>query len=141
MIFNEIIPQDIGRKPRNSLSDMFALEVDTLCGKKDLGKIVDQVYQKHGIHETALVLDAIKALGFKYSTRGAVTVSVNDIVVPPEKPRMLAEADGQVKEINDLFSMASITAVIPSRKSSPERLVSLSLSTPNRRANSLSTLV
>ena len=109
MIFNEVIPQDIGRKPRNCLSDMFALEVDTLCGKKDLGKIVDQVYQKHGIHDTALVLDAIKALGFKYSTRGAVTVSVDDIVVPPEKPKMLAEADLQVKEINDMFNMGMLS--------------------------------
>jgi DNA-directed RNA polymerase subunit beta' len=104
LIFNDVIPQDIGRKPRACLEDMFALEVDTLCGKKDLGKIVDQVYQKHGIHDTALVLDAIKALGFKYSTRGAVTVSVSDIQVPPEKPVMLAEADKQVKEINALFT-------------------------------------
>ncbi len=103
LVFNEIIPQDIGRKPRHCLEDMFALEVDTLCGKKDLGRIVDQVYLKHGIHDTALVLDAVKALGFKYSTRGAITVSVSDIQVPPEKPAMLAEADQHVKEINEMF--------------------------------------
>ena len=109
LIFNEIIPQDIGRKPRTCLDDMFGLEVDTLCGKKDLGKIVDQVYQKHGIHDTALVLDAIKALGFKYSTRGAITVSVNDIVVPPQKPEMLAEADELVKETNDMFTMGMLS--------------------------------
>ncbi|HNW85714.1 MAG TPA: DNA-directed RNA polymerase subunit beta' [Candidatus Limiplasma sp.] len=109
MIFNEIIPQDIGRKNRDCLDDLFAMEVDTLVGKKDLGKIVDQVYQKHGIHDTALVLDAIKALGFKYSTRGAVTVSVSDIVVPPEKPVMLAEADEQVKETNDMFNMGMLS--------------------------------
>ncbi len=109
MIFNEIIPQDIGRKPRNTLDEMFALEVDTLCGKKDLGKIVDQVYQKHGIHDTALVLDAIKSLGFKYSTRGAVTVSVDDIKVPPEKPAMLAEADAHVKEVNEMFNMGMLS--------------------------------
>ncbi|NLI22854.1 MAG: DNA-directed RNA polymerase subunit beta' [Clostridiales bacterium] len=109
LIFNEVIPQDIGRKPRKCLDDMFALEVDTLCGKKDLGKIVDQVYQKHGIHDTALVLDAIKALGFKYSTRGAITVSVDDIVVPPQKPEMLAEADEQVNEINDMFNMGMLS--------------------------------
>ncbi len=109
MIFNEIIPQDIGRKPRNTMDEMFALEVDTLCGKKDLGKIVDQVYQKHGIHDTALVLDAIKSLGFKYSTRGAVTVSVDDIKVPPEKPAMLAEADAHVKEVNDMFNMGMLS--------------------------------
>ncbi|MEA5144905.1 MAG: DNA-directed RNA polymerase subunit beta' [Candidatus Limiplasma sp.] len=109
MIFNEVIPQDIGRKPRACLEDMFALEVDILCGKKDLGKIVDQVYQKHGIHDTALVLDAIKSLGFKYSTRGAVTVSVNDIKVPDEKPEMLAKADQQVKEINQMFMMGMLS--------------------------------
>jgi DNA-directed RNA polymerase subunit beta' len=109
MIFNEVIPQDIGRKPRTNLEEMFPLEVDVLCGKKDLGKIVDQVYQKHGIHETALVLDAIKALGFKYSTRGAVTVSVSDIVVPPQKPEMLAEADKQVTEINSLYNQGMLS--------------------------------
>ncbi len=109
LIFNEVIPQDIGRKPRTNLEEMFPLEVDVLCGKKDLGKIVDQVYQKHGIHETALVLDAIKALGFKYSTRGAVTVSVSDIVVPPQKPEMLAEADAQVTEINSLFNQGMLS--------------------------------
>ena len=109
MVFNEIIPQDIGRKSRTSLDEMFAMEVDTLCGKKDLGKIVDQVYQKHGIHDTALVLDAIKALGFKYSTRGAVTVSVSDIVVPPQKPEMLAEADAEVNETNAMFTMGMLS--------------------------------
>ncbi|HPF88727.1 MAG TPA: DNA-directed RNA polymerase subunit beta', partial [Candidatus Limiplasma sp.] len=109
LILNEVIPQDIGRKPRTNLDDMFALEVDTLCGKKDLGKIVDQVYQKHGIHITAEVLDAMKALGFKYSTRGAVTVSVGDIKVPPQKQEMLDEAEAQVTEINDNYYMGLLS--------------------------------
>ena len=109
LIFNEIIPQDIGRKPRNCMDDMFALEVDTLVGKKELGKIVDQVYLKHGIHETAQVLDNIKSLGFKYSTRGAVTVSVNDIIVPPDKPEMLAKADAEVAEINGMYRMGMLS--------------------------------
>ncbi|MBN1777201.1 MAG: DNA-directed RNA polymerase subunit beta' [Clostridiales bacterium] len=109
LILNEVIPQDIGRKPRTSMEEMFALEVDTLCGKKDLGKIVDQVYQKHGIHVTAQVLDAMKALGFKYSTRGAITVSVSDIKVPPEKAAMLAEAEEQVTEINDSYFMGVLS--------------------------------
>jgi len=109
LILNEVIPQDIGRKPRNTLDDMFALEVDTLCGKKDLGKIVDQVYQTHGIHITAEVLDAMKALGFKYSTRGAVTVSVGDIKVPPQKQAMLDEAEAQVTEINDNYYMGLLS--------------------------------
>ena len=109
LILNEVIPQDIGRKPRTCLDDMFALEVDTLCGKKDLGKIVDQVYQQHGIHTTAQVLDAMKALGFKYSTRGAVTVSVGDIKVPPQKQEMLDEAEAQVTEINDNYFMGMLS--------------------------------
>ena len=109
LILNEVIPQDIGRMPRTCLDEMFALEVDTLCGKKDLGKIVDQVYQQHGIHTTAQVLDAMKALGFKYSTRGAVTVSVGDIKVPPQKQEMLDEAEQQVTEINDNYFMGLLS--------------------------------
>ena len=109
LILNEVIPQDIGRKPRTNLDEMFALEVDTLCGKKDLGKIVDQVYQQHGIHITAEVLDAMKALGFKYSTRGAITVSVSDIKVPSQKAEMLDEAEEQVTEINDNYFMGMLS--------------------------------
>ena len=109
LILNEVIPQDIGRKPRTNLDEMFALEVDTLCGKKDLGKIVDQVYQQHGIHITAEVLDAMKALGFKYSTRGAITVSVSDIKVPTQKAEMLDEAEEQVTEINDNYFMGMLS--------------------------------
>ena len=109
LLFNEVIPQDIGRKPRNCLDDMFALEIDGLVNKKELGKIVDEVYQKHGIHKTAQVLDNIKNLGFKYSTRGAVTVSVSDIIVPPEKPQVLKEADDKVAEINSMYRMGMMS--------------------------------
>ena len=105
LLFNEVIPQDIGRKPRTCMDEMFALEVDEISGKKQLAKIVDDVFIKHGIHETAKVLDNIKNLGFKYSTKGAVTVSVADIKVPAEKKTILAEADQQVEEINNLFRM------------------------------------
>ncbi len=109
LLFNDVIPQDIGRKPRTCLDEMFPLEIDTLVGKKELGKIVDEVYQKHGIHKTAQVLDAVKALGFKYSTRGAVTVSVSDIIVPPEKKEMLKEADDTVSEINNMVRMGMLS--------------------------------
>ena len=109
LLFNEVIPQDIGRKPRTCLDEMFPLEIDSLVGKKELGKIVDEVYLKHGIHETAQVLDNIKSLGFKYSTRGAVTVSVSDIIVPPEKGQILKEADDQVAEINGLYRMGMLS--------------------------------
>ena len=109
LLFNEVIPQDIGRKPRNCLEDMFALEIDMLVDKKELGKIVDEVYQKHGIHKTAQVLDAVKSLGFKYATRGAITVSVSDIIVPPDKTEMLKEADENVGEINNMFRMGMLS--------------------------------
>ena len=109
LIFNDVIPQDIGRKPRTCLEEMFPLEVDTLVGKKELGKVVDEVYLKHGIHRTAQVLDNIKALGFKYSTRGAVTVAVSDIKVPVDKPAIMEEADKNVAEINDMYRMGMVS--------------------------------
>jgi len=109
LIFNDVIPQDIGRKPRTCLDEMFPLEVDTLVGKKELGKVVDEVYLKHGIHRTAQVLDNIKALGFKYSTRGAVTVAVSDIKVPVDKPQIMEEADRNVAEINDMYRMGMVS--------------------------------
>ncbi len=109
LLFNDAIPQDIGLKERKSLSDMFVLEVNDLVNKKELGRIVDQCYRTHGVHKTAQVLDAIKKLGFTYSTRGAVTVSVGDIHVPADKPQKLAEADGKVRNINNLFRRGLLT--------------------------------
>ena len=103
LILNDVVPQDIGRKPRTCLDEMFALEIDGKAGKKELSKIVDEVFIKHGIHDTAQVLDNIKNLGFKYSTRGAITVSVADIIVPPEKKTVLEEADAKVAEMNSLY--------------------------------------
>lgn len=103
LIFNDVIPQDMGLKPRTNLDEMFALEVDSLVGKKELGTIVDQCYRTYGVHRTAEVLDEIKRLGFTYATKGAVTVSVSDIIVPPEKKTMLATADEEVKKVNSLY--------------------------------------
>ena len=82
LIFNEALPQDMGFKPRNCLDDMFVLEVDGLVGKKKLAEIVDMCFTSQGEHKCAIVLDKIKALGYKYATRSAVTVSVADIKVP-----------------------------------------------------------
>ena len=109
LLFNEAIPQDIGLKERKTLEDMFVLEVDDLVNRKELGRIVDQCYRTHGVHKTAMVLDAIKKLGFTYSTRGAVTVSVSDITVPKDKPQKLSEADGKVRNINNLFRRGLLT--------------------------------
>ncbi|WP_102412320.1 DNA-directed RNA polymerase subunit beta' [Beduinella massiliensis] len=109
LIFNNAIPQDMGFKPRNTLDDMFVLEVDERVGKKQIGKIVDMCFRAHGVNKTAEVLDNIKAMGYKYSTRGAVTVSVSDIIVPPEKKTILADAEEQVKKIEKLFRRGLLT--------------------------------
>ena len=103
MIFNDALPQDLGFVKRECLDDMFKLEVDELVGKKQLSRIVDQCFHTQGEHKTAQVLDRIKALGFKYSTVGAITVSVADIKVPEVKQTMLADADEAVRKVNNLF--------------------------------------
>ena len=103
LIFNDALPQNLGFRKRECLEDMFQLEVDELVGKKQLSKIVDQCFHTQGEHRTAQVLDKIKALGFKYSTVGAITVSVSDIKVPAVKETMLAEADEAVRKVNNLY--------------------------------------
>ena len=103
VIFNDAIPQDLGSKPRKTVDDMFLLEVDEVVGKKQLGRIVDDCYRAHGVTVTAQMLDNIKALGFKYSTRGALTVSVADIVVPEEKATILKDAEAEVHAIERAF--------------------------------------
>jgi DNA-directed RNA polymerase subunit beta' len=103
LIFNSVIPQDLGFQPRESIDDMFLLEIDHEVIKKDLGKVVDNCYHVHGVNVCAKVLDDIKRLGYTYSTRGAITVSISDIVVPPEKQQWLGEADEKVKLIEAKF--------------------------------------
>ncbi|NLD60202.1 MAG: DNA-directed RNA polymerase subunit beta', partial [Clostridiales bacterium] len=88
---------------RKTVDDMFLLEVDEVVGKKQLGRIVDDCYRAHGVTVTAQMLDNIKALGFKYSTRGALTVSVADIVVPEEKATILKDAEAEVHAIERAF--------------------------------------
>lgn len=104
LIFNEPIPQDLGFVPRETEDDMFRLEIDEVVGKKLLSPIVEKCYFKHGNTRTAKMLDAIKSMGYKYSTKAAVTISVSDIVVPEDKPRLIAEADEQVQRIEDAYS-------------------------------------
>ncbi len=109
VIFNQAIPQDLGMASRGEPGDEFKLEVDIVVDKKQLGKIVDSCYRVHGVTRTAHMLDAIKELGFKYSTRGAVTVSVADIVVPPEKKVILKEAEDQVHAIEREFKRGRLS--------------------------------
>jgi len=103
IIFNEAIPQDMGMQKRETVDDMFKLEVDEVVGKKQLAKIVDNCYRAHGVTATSTMLDDIKALGYKFSTRAALTVSVADIIVPESKKDILQSADGEVRKIERQF--------------------------------------
>ena len=93
-IFNENLPQDLGFVDREE--DPFGLEVDFLVDKKSLGKIIDKCFRKHGNTETAILLDHIKALGFKYSTKGGMTVAVADMTIPEAKKSYIADAEAKV---------------------------------------------
>jgi len=103
MIFNQPIPQDLGFCERKTEDDLFRYEIDFLVGKKQLGQIIDACIRVHGTTITSEVLDDIKGQGFKYSTRGAITVSVSDAVVPPQKKTLIAEAEGRIDEINNKY--------------------------------------
>ena len=103
LIFNRPIPQDLGFVDRSDPENLFALEIDFLVGKKELGKIIDKCIKVHGTSRTAEVLDLVKAQGYKYSTRGAITVAVSDAVIPPQKRQYIEEAEEQILRINKLF--------------------------------------
>ncbi len=109
LIFNEAIPQDLGFVDRTQPDSDFLLEVDFLAGKKQLGKIVDFCYRKHGETKTAAMLDEIKRLGFHYSTVGAITISVSDIVIPEAKAQYIQSAEEKVIEIEKKFKRGFLT--------------------------------
>jgi DNA-directed RNA polymerase subunit beta' len=103
IIFNRPIPQDLGFCERKAEDDLFKLEIDFLVGKKQLGQIIDACIRVYGTTMTSEILDNIKAQGFKYSTRGAITVSVSDAVVPPQKKILIGEAEEKIDEINKKY--------------------------------------
>ena len=103
LTFNEAIPQDLGNQPRDCADDMFRLEIDEVVGKKQLARIIDDCYRVHGVTITSQMLDRVKAMGYKYSTIGAVTVSVADIKVPAAKKTIIAETEDKVHEIERQF--------------------------------------
>ncbi len=109
IIFNNNIPQNIGYIERNTEQDMFKLEVDEMVGKKQLGKIIDKCIRTHGTSDTAEVLDKIKATGYKFSTKSAITVAVTDIQVPEKKKEILAEAENEVEKIMQQYRMGLLT--------------------------------
>ncbi len=98
-IFNEILPQDLGFVDRSVPGNELKLEVDFHVGKKGLKQILEKVINTHGATRTAEVLDAIKAMGYKYSTRAAMTVSVSDMTVPAQKKQMIADAEKAVDAV------------------------------------------
>ena len=99
-IFNEILPQDLGYVDRSKEENFLKLEVDFHVGKKQLKDILQHVINTHGTTRTAEVLDDIKAMGYKYSTRAAMTVSISEMTVPPVKKQLIAEAEQKVERIN-----------------------------------------
>ncbi len=109
IIFNNNIPQNLGFVDRRNPENIFELEVDFIVEKKQLGKIIDRCIRVCGTSETAEVLDKIKATGYKYSTKGAITVAVSDIEVPEKKKSILAAAEKEVESIMQMYQMGLLT--------------------------------
>ena len=128
IIFNESIPQDLGFADRSKPENKFRLEVcyapkdpSTLeiksgdeivnfkVGKKQLGQIIDRCIRHYGTSETAIVLDKIKATGFKYSTKGAITVAVSDAIIPPQKKEIIAAAEAKIDDVKKIYRRGFLT--------------------------------
>ena len=109
LIFNERIPQDLGFVDRSDPEKILDLEIMMTCGKKELGKIIDKCIRVHGFNVTAEVLDAIKAMGYKYSTKGALTVAVADMLVPEGKDTLIKESEKKVAQIDRRYKRGFIT--------------------------------
>ncbi len=109
LIFNENIPQDLGFVDRTIPENVLKLEVDFHVGKKQIKKILEKVINVHGATTTAEVLDNVKAMGYKYSTQAAMTVSISDMTVPPQKPQMIEDAQNTVDRITKQYKRGLIT--------------------------------
>ena len=109
LIYNEPIPQDLGFVDRTDPEKAFDLEVDFLVDKKQLGKIIDKCIRRHGFTVATEMLDRIKSLGYKYSTKGAISVSIADMVVPEIKYELVRQAEAKVVEIEQYYRMGLIT--------------------------------
>ena len=104
VILNQSIPQNLGYVDRTDKEHCLDLEIEFTVDKKQLSKIIERCFQRYDTTRTATMLDEIKRLGFMYSTRGAITVSVSDMTVPKEKPALLAKADEQVSKVQSLYN-------------------------------------
>lgn len=133
-IYNQIIPQDLGFVPRNTgnTADEFNLEINQVVDKKVLSEIVYKCFTRHGASRTSMVLDDIKAMGYKYSTKAAVTVSISDMEVPTVKPALLDDADKQVDVVMKQFKRGLINE--PERK---KQVIDIWNETTNKVTNAL----
>ncbi len=109
IIFNNNIPQDLGFVDRSDPAHAFDYEVTFTCGKKQLGQIVDRTIRAHGFTVAAEVLDAIKATGYKYSTKAAITVSIADMTIPPKKYELVHNTEDRVLDIENQYKMGFMT--------------------------------
>ena len=109
LLFNEGIPQDLEFVDRNDPEQVFEPEINFMCGKKQLGQIVDRCISKHGFTRSAEVLDTIKARGYKFSTRGALTVAIADMTVPDEKRTLIAKTEQDIVKIENQYKRGFLT--------------------------------
>jgi DNA-directed RNA polymerase subunit beta' len=109
LIFNEGIPQDLGFVDREDPEQMFEPEINFVSGKKQLGKIIDKCIEKHGFTKSAEVLDTIKSKGYKFSTRGALTVAIADMTVPPQKAELIAATEKEIVRIERQYKRGFLT--------------------------------
>ncbi len=109
VIFNEPIPQDLGFVDRSNPDNLFTLEIDKLVNKKELGKIIERCIRVHGTAKSAAVLDAVKAQGYKYSTRSGITVAVCDATIPEKKAQFLAETEAKIDAINENYDFGFLS--------------------------------
>ena len=109
LIYNEAVPQDLGFVDRSNPENMFEPEINFVVGKKQLGKIIDKCITKHGFTVSAGVLDAIKDLGYHYSTVGSLTVAIADMTVPQKKYELIAETEKEIVKIDRQYRRGLIT--------------------------------
>jgi len=115
VIFNEPVPQDLGFVDRTDPENMFKLEINELVNKKVLGRIIERCIRVHGTAKSSVVLDNIKAQGYKYSTRSGITVAVCDATIPEKKKQFLAETEALIDTIEDSYQMGFLSAEDRSR--------------------------
>ena len=109
IIFNRPIPQDLGFTDRSDKDKCLNLEIDFLVGKKQLGQIIERCIKVHGVAKTSVVLDEIKAQGYKYSTKGALTVAVCDATIPPQKKQIIADTEREVDNVLKFYRKGLLT--------------------------------